>query len=201
MQKEKDNMKEIILASQSPRRRDLLTLCGLPFLVDASEVDESIREKDPSAVVSELSKRKAHAVFDRHPHAMIIGADTVVAIDQNILGKPADETDAMRMLRLLSDKTHQVYTGVTILYRSADSVVTEDTFFCKTDVTFFDLTEESILSYISSGAAMDKAGAYGIQDRGCLFVRSIRGDYNNVVGLPISMLMQKLTPLLTETPA
>jgi len=176
----------LILASQSPRRRELLNRMGLSgFQVISPDVDERMPEGTPPArLVEELSIRKAAAVASNAPEdAVIIAADTVVVLDGRILGKPADEADAAAMLSALSGQTHQVYTGVTV--RRGALVSTEHE--C-TRVTFRALSPGEISAYIKTGEPMDKAGAYGIQALGCLFVSGISGDYCGVMGLPVCRL-------------
>ena len=182
-----------VLASASPRRRELLTQIGLDFEVVVSEADENIAEKlSPGELVERLSLIKAGAVRDHlaagaeengaageMPFA-VIGADTVVYHDGEILGKPKDEEDAFRMLRALSGATHSVFTGVSILL--PDETVT---FHSETKVTFDELSDAEIRAYIASGEPMDKAGAYGIQGLAGAFVTGIEGEYANVVGFPI----------------
>lgn len=177
---------DIILASQSPRRRELLGQMGLKgFKVASPDVDEDIDENlHPSLVVEELSLRKAKAVA---AHAdgedLIIAADTVVALEGTVLGKPADEGDAFSILSALSGNRHYVYTGVTVI--RGGKVVTQHEV---TTVTFRDIDPQEIDNYIATGEPMDKAGAYGIQGLGALFISGIDGDYFNVMGLPIYRL-------------
>ncbi len=172
----------IILASQSPRRRELLKYITEDFEVKVSDVDETLPEGiPPKEAVEYLSYIKALPF--RNEKDIVIGADTVVAIDNQILGKPADESDAGRMLKMLSGRTHSVFTGVTVLKGEH-----RDTFSVETKVTFFELRDKEIDRYIATKEPMDKAGAYGIQGYGSLLVKSINGDYFNVVGLPISEL-------------
>lgn len=176
----------IILASQSPRRRELMNYITTDFIAKVSDVDETLPKNiAPKDAVCYLSKIKAEPFNDGQN--VIIGADTVVAIDNKILGKPADENEAREMLKMLSGKTHSVFTGVTIMKGD-----TTDTFAVETKVTFWDLTNEDINKYITTKECMDKAGAYGIQGYGSLLVKKIEGDYFNVVGLPISKLNNKL---------
>ena len=177
----------IILASKSPRRRELLTLGGIDFTVKSSDVDETLPDgmTKPCEVVKYLSKIKAEAVYDGDN--VVIGADTVVAIDGNILGKPQDADDAKRMLKMLSGKVHSVFTGVTII--SPKGV---NSFYSETKVEFYSLTNEEIDEYILSGEPMDKAGAYGIQGKGSLLIKGIVGDYFNVVGLPLAQTVREL---------
>lgn len=181
---------DIILASQSPRRKELLSQMGLRgFKVTSPEVDETVEEHLPPAqVVEELSRRKALAVA-RHAGQddLIIAADTVVALEGAVLGKPADQREAFAMLSALSGNRHYVYTGLTVI--QGDQVVTQHE--CTT-VTFRELEPEEISHYIATGEPMDKAGAYGIQGLGAMLVSGIEGDYFNVVGLPIFRLSRIL---------
>ena len=177
---------ELILASQSPRRQELLGLLRLPFTVRVADVDETMEPCPPEEAVARLSRKKAEAV-PRTDREVVIGADTVVVLDGNILGKPADAADAFRMLRFLSGRRHQVMTGVTVLQGNRAVTVTE-----VTEVSFRQLTDREILDYIATGDPMDKAGSYGIQSGGALFVDGICGDYYNVVGLPLCRLGQIL---------
>ena len=183
------NMKDkIILASQSPRRRELLGLITTDFQVITADVDETIDENETAEnTVMALSKKKAQAVSDLYPGKVIIGADTIVVCDGKILGKPENRQHAYEMIKMLSGRTHQVLTGVTI----TDFYKTE-TFFVSSDVTFFELTDEEIKTYVESGECDDKAGSYGIQGKGSLLVEKISGDYFNIVGLPVSVLNKKL---------
>ena len=181
-------MEPIILASKSPRRRELLELAGVPFSVETEDVEETFDPGLlPAEIVRHLSRIKAEAVFKKHPAKTVLGADTIVVLDGGILGKPKDEEEAVRMLQALSGKTHEVFTGVTIL-----SGKTEYSFAERTAVTFYELSEEEIRTYVSTGEPLDKAGAYGIQGRGVTLVRSIEGDYPNVVGLPVAKVVRAL---------
>ncbi len=181
-------MKNIILASGSPRRKELMTLAGLDFEIKVADVDETLPEGiAPFDAVKMLSLKKAKAVADEYTDKIVIGADTVVAFDGKILGKPTDKNDAFEMLRMLSGQTHKVYTGVAIICN--DTICN---FYEETDVEFYPLTDDEIISYINTGEPMDKAGAYGIQGKGCVLVKRINGDYSNVVGLPIARLSREL---------
>ena len=183
----------IILASKSPRRRELLKQMGIEdFKVTAPNVDESVEPGLPPAdIVEQLSLRKATAAANRAgPNDLIIAADTVVALDGNVLGKPRDEEDAFAMLSALSGREHHVYTGVTVI-RGGEAVTRHE----KTAVAFRALAPEEIRAYIATGEPMDKAGAYGIQGLGALLVSGIRGDYCNVVGLPVFRLGRMLSGL------
>ena len=190
LNKEEPFTMDIILASQSPRRKELLGQMGLRgFKVTSPEVDETVDEHLPPAqVVEELSRRKAMAVA-RHADGddLIIAADTVVALEGAVLGKPADQREAFAMLTALSGNRHYVYTGLTVI--QGDRVVTQHE--CTT-VTFRELEPEEISHYIATGEPMDKAGAYGIQGLGAMLVSGMEGDYFNVVGLPIFRLSRIL---------
>lgn len=182
---------KIILASASPRRRELLRLADLEFTVLPSTGEEVISETLPDKVVMQLSKDKAQEIAAGSEYGtVIIGADTVVAMNDMILGKPKDRDDAFRMISTLRNSSHSVYTGVTIIYHGADGDVIR-TFACETKVYVYDMTDEEIGAYIDTGEPMDKAGAYGIQGRFAEYVSHIEGDYNNVVGLPLSALLQE----------
>ena len=173
----------VILASQSPRRRELLGLTGLDFIIRAADIDETM---DPLAApydeVARLSREKALAV-ERDADDVVIAADTIVVCDGARLGKPKDESDAFRMLSMLSGRDHQVMTGLTVLRGGRTETVTE-----VTDIHFRVLSEAEIRAYIATGEPMDKAGAYGIQGGAALFVSHLSGDYFNVVGLPVCAL-------------
>lgn len=183
-------MSRIILASASPRRRELLDKAGIIFTVQVGEGDEVITSTDPENLVKELSGQKAESVIkpDMEDGTIIIGADTVVAYGGEILGKPRDEEDAFNMLSMLQDHTHQVYTGVTVLRRNTGEWIPL-TFAQCTQVTCYPVSDREILDYIHTGEPMDKAGAYGIQGAFFVYVKKIDGDYSNVVGLPVSRLL------------
>ena len=226
--------KKIILASASPRRRELLTQIGLDFEVVVSETEEKITSTEPAKVVEELSAQKAEAVWEKlcsmtasqgsvtnaerldegsgvsrtdegsevfEPEqtsgestmagSVVLGADTVVACDGKILGKPADTEAAAAMLTMLQGRGHEVYTGVTILYEENGERKTL-TFHEKTIVHFYPMTDAQIREYVATGDPMDKAGAYGIQGFCARYIRGIEGDYNNVVGLPVGRVYQEL---------
>ena len=184
----------LILASGSPRRDELLNTAGLFHEVIVSGADEDVPETDPCALVEKLSARKAEDVFrqvEEEKNFAVIGADTVVALDGVILGKPHSEADAARMLRLLSGRAHHVCTGVTIHGRISGRECART--FCEVSHVYVaPLTEEEIHSYIATGEPMDKAGAYGIQGAFCRYVTHIEGDYFNIVGLPVSRVYREL---------
>lgn len=182
-----------ILASASPRRRELLTQAGIEYTVIPSEVEERITKAIPSDVVMELARLKAEDVFNKHGNedCTVIGADTVVVYRNEILGKPSDEEEACDMLSMLSDRTHQVYTGVALVSVKQGKKEVR-TFYECTDVTFYPISREEIAAYAATGDPLDKAGSYGIQGPFAVHIRGIEGDYNNVVGLPIARLYQEL---------
>lgn len=198
-------MSQIILASASSRRKALLEQIGMEFEICPAKGEEVITESRPDAVVSELSRQKAEEVAagvltynEQHPDLatpqdiLVIGADTVVAYGDEILGKPKDEEDAKRMLTLLQGNTHSVYTGITLVFIDKSGRTGEYCFFEKTDVTMYPMDEDEINRYIATGEPMDKAGSYGIQGRCAIYIKQIEGDYNNVVGLPVARLYQEL---------
>ncbi len=194
-------MTDIVLASQSPRRQDLLKQVGINFRVITSSCDESYADGlGPKEIVAQLSSRKADNVFDKvlsedsdstSDKIAVIAADTIVALDNEILGKPKDRADAFRMLKALSGRSHSVYTGVTIIYATLGKV-TAESFVSQAEVKFFDLTDDEIDAYISTWEPMDKAGAYGIQEKGAALVESIAGDYYTIVGLPVAKVYRSL---------
>ena len=176
----------LILASGSPRRKQLLALITEDFSVRPTGCDESLICADPEQRVLELALRKARAA-ELLPNDVVLAADTIVALDDEILEKPADEDDARRMLRALSGRAHMVYTGVAVRTEH------EMRSFCqKTAVAFWPLEQAFIDAYVRSGEPMDKAGAYGIQGKGALLVRSIEGDFFNVMGLPVAAVYRQL---------
>lgn len=184
---------QIILASGSPRRRELMQQIGLTFTVKVSDVEEIITSTAPQDVVQELSAQKAQAVAATEPNALVLGADTIVSCDGRILGKPRDAADAVSMLSLLQGRTHEVYTGVTFVY--PDPVSNErkvHTFYECTRVTFAPMSRAEIAAYVATKDPLDKAGAYGIQGFCARYIKGIEGDYNNVVGLPVGRVYQEL---------
>lgn len=206
-------MKQIILASASPRRKELLEQIGLEFEIVPAKGDEIITKTEPEEVVMELSRQKALEVAgmvsrygELHDDIMtpqdmlVIGADTVVAAEnkegkQEILGKPKDEEDAYRMLSMLSGKVHSVYTGVTLVFLDKSGKAGAHTFYEKTNVHMRSMSEQEILRYIATGESMDKAGAYAVQGKCAIHIEKIDGDYNNVVGLPVSAIYYELQKL------
>ncbi|WP_022747733.1 Maf family protein [Lachnobacterium bovis] len=198
-------MSQIILASNSPRRRQLLEQIGVEFEVCPAKGEETITKKEPSEVVVELAQQKAlevasmlneynlsHLELTTPQDILVIGADTVVAFDGKILGKPKDEQDAKKTLAMLQGNTNEVYTGVSLVFIDKKGRAGVHNFFEKTDVTMCKMSEKEIERYVASGEPMDKAGSYGIQGKCAIYIEKINGDYNNVVGLPISKLYQEL---------
>ena len=178
-------MSRIILASASPRRRELMELAGYDFEVICADIVEVVPENvQPQEVVMSLALQKAQENED----AVVVGSDTVVALDGKILGKPHSESEACEMLRLLSGRTHKVFTGVAVV---GDGKAKN--FFDETDVEFYPLGEDEIKKYVATGEPMDKAGAYGIQGKGSVLVKRINGDFFNVMGLPIAKLYREMS--------
>ena len=202
---------EIYLASASPRRRELLDQIGIKYEVRVSGTDENVGLEDPALLVEELSRRKALTVTEEllaegKTDFIVIGADTVVSCDGKVLGKPAGRADAIRMLGNLSGRSHEVYTGVTVVKKDnapasalesgeAEGSLIINTFHEETKVTFYEMSLSEINEYVDTCDPMDKAGAYGIQGFCARYIKGIEGDYNNVVGLPIGHLYQLLKNL------
>lgn len=197
----------IILASASPRRSELLKQAGLSFAVIPSKAKETITSTHPAEVVEELSSQKAWEVADRILRGgedvtdfdVVIGADTVVAVDHQILGKPVDHDDAANMIGMLQGRVHQVYTGVTLIVKGAKGNIRTRTFHERTDVDVCPMTDDEIEDYISTPEPYDKAGAYGIQGSFGIYISGIHGCYYNVVGLPISRLVHELEDLKVQS--
>lgn len=187
-------MRKLILASQSPRRQELLAMLGLPFEVMVSDTDETITQTNPAKVVEKLSVRKAEAVAHQVTDGVVIGADTVVSVDEKILGKPKDKEEAREMITLLQGRSHMVYTGVTIQDTREEGQIC--TFSVGTRVNVAPMDEKEIEVYIASEEPYDKAGAYGIQGLFGKFIEGIEGDYYNVVGLPVHRLYKELNKFM-----
>ena len=185
------NMK-YILASGSPRRKEILTRIGLPFTVQVSEADESHDKEATEQIVMQLAKRKAEAVAelqDGREECIIIAADTLVSLDGKVLGKPVDRADAEAMVRSISGRTHQVFTGVALIHLPGGS---ERVFYERTDVHVKELSEEELRAWVDSGGGDDKAGAYAIQGDFGRHISGIEGDYDNVVGFPAQRFLKEL---------
>ena len=200
---------KIILASGSPRRKELLAQAGYDFDVCPSLSDEDLEPMAPSEYVMLLAKKKADEVCNRiiaqdvvrrvkklPERFVVLGADTVVSLNGRILGKPYDYDDAYNTLNSLSDQTHQVYTGVCLIYVNGRAK-SSSSFYEKTDVTFYPVSHDEIIQYLATIEPFDKAGSYGIQGKGGLFVKGIEGDYNNVVGLPLARVYHELDDLIS----
>ncbi|WP_343253010.1 Maf family protein [Ligaoa zhengdingensis] len=186
---------DIILASASPRRRELLALLYPDYAVIPADIDESVPEGAPAEAVGELTaRRKTAHVATQHPGSLVIGADTIVEIDGEVLGKPRDAAEAALMLRRLSGREHRVYTGVSLRLGARERSFTQ----C-TRVWFYPLSEREIEDYVATGDPLDKAGSYGIQGPGCILVERIDGDFFNVMGLPVARLRRELGLLLDES--
>lgn len=188
-------MYRIILASASPRRRELLHQIGFEPEIVPSTIEEKVTRTEPDLVVMELSEQKAKDVAEgfRGMKAFVIGADTVVAFDGKILGKPHSEEDAFEMIQNLQGNTHQVYTGVTMIDCESGAA---ETFAEQTEVMVYPMEDREIRSYINTKDPMDKAGAYGIQGQFAAYVQGIQGDYNNVVGLPVGRVYQTIKKMM-----
>lgn len=187
---------KVILGSASPRRSDILKQAGIDFEVLVSDCEEKITSDIPNDIVAELSLQKAEDVWEKaslkygggeESEIMVIGADTIVALGNDVFGKPADREDAIRMLKMLSGNVHQVYTGVTVI--TSDKRLS---FVSCTDVIVYDVSDDDIAAYVDSGEPMDKAGAYAIQGGFAKYIKEIHGEYNNVVGFPIARLIHEL---------
>lgn len=193
-------MKKIILASASPRRSELLKQIGLDFTVMPSDVEENPVSVLPQDIVIELSKKKAENIWRKvrkineidRKNVVVLSADTVVSIEGEILGKPKDKADAERMLGLLAGKEHQVYTGVTMIWINEKGRREAYSFYVCTGVLMYRMGREEIREYVESGEPMDKAGAYGVQGKAAAYIKAVRGEYSNVVGLPVGRLYQEM---------
>ncbi len=186
-----NGMKKIILASKSPRRKELLEKCGIAFACMPMDIDESLNEGETlEDKIRLLSRRKAQACLDTHPEAVVIGSDTIVTLDEKILGKPKNREDAKRMLRELSGRTHRVITGLAVI--SSRRCYTDVSV---SEVTFAPLSEKEIEDYAASGECDDKAGAYAVQGLGGKFITRISGDYYAIMGLPLHLVYEQIKQL------
>lgn len=203
-------MREIILASGSPRRRELLEQIGIPFQIKKSNAEEKITGTVPAEIVKELSAQKAADVAETVEEGIVLGADTIVCLNGKIMGKPGDRAEAKEMLRALQGRTHSVYTGVTFIRKDRQDKADTETstgrragermrsFAVETRVRVHEMTEEEIEDYLDTGDAFDKAGSYGIQGPFAAYIDGIEGDYYNVVGLPVSAVYREWKSLLAE---
>jgi len=187
-------MRPIVLASGSPRRRELLTQIGLEYTMVTSRKEEVLRYREPRDVVEDLSRQKAEDIASQAADgAVVIGADTVVALDGEILGKPHGPEEAAAMLTKLQWRTHQVFTGVTLVFKDKDGKTEEEVSFSEeTKVHIYPMSEDEIRRYVATGDQLDKAGAYGIQGIFAAYVEGITGSFYNVMGLPVGRLYQEL---------
>ena len=196
--------KPLILASASPRRKELLTKADIPFVVMPADIDESCDIEDPAEAAEEVSCLKAEYVADKlvkeekRDSFVILSADTIVSIDGKILGKPKDEEEAFRVLKELQGRDHEVYTGVTIAVKQSGRDVRYRQFHEKTRVRIYPVSDEQIREYISTGEPLDKAGSYAIQGSFAKYIKSIKGDYSNVVGLPVGRVFKELKQFLRK---
>lgn len=190
----------VILASGSPRRKELLALTGVEYEIITSDVDETPTKTEPTEIVRELSKRKGEDVYEKvvaskkiNPSEdnLIVAADTLVFLGDKRLGKPGNDVNALHMLRELNGKTHDVITGVYLIYTHNGEKLT-DSFYEKTEVDVYKMSEDEIKAYVATGEPLDKAGAYAIQGNFAKFISGIRGEYSNVVGLPIARLYHEM---------
>ena len=181
-------MRELVLASQSPRRKELLEKTGFSFICDPADIDETIDlQADLVEESKNLSRRKAETVLERHPEAIVIGSDTLVLCDKQVMGKPEDDADAFQMLKKLQNHKSQVLTSLCIISKKKCF-----TYACITDVYFSKMSDEEIWNYIHTGETADKAGAYAIQGFGGRYIKEIHGDYYAIMGLPLQVVYDEL---------
>jgi septum formation protein len=195
----------LILGSKSPRRKELLSWLNIPFKIVTADLAEISHETDPVEVAMDLSSQKAHAVFEKIEKSgetffpFVIASDTIVVLDGKIYGKPKDKAQARSILYELSDRTHQVVTGVSFLFREVHTGrIREHKFFDSTEVTFNEITGELMDNYIATGDSLDKAGAYGIQGPSLTFISKVNGSYSNVVGFPLDKVVTELAIIVGE---
>lgn len=190
---------KVVLASGSPRRKELLAQMGIQPEIIPSRIEEQTEETEPDCMVMDLSRQKAEDVASGcEAGTVVIGADTVVSVDGQVLGKPGTPEKAYEMVAKLQGRVHQVYTGVTLLLCGGEGKMHGCTFAEKTDVSVYPMTEQEIWDYARSGEPLDKAGGYGIQGHFAVFIKKINGDYDNVVGLPLGRLYHELKNLTEE---
>jgi septum formation protein len=202
MESDKKIKFNLILGSQSPRRKELLSWLNIPFDILTADLDEVSNESEPTAVAVDLASQKAHAVFDKissNISAFVVSSDTIVVLDGKIYGKPKDTNEAREILSELSNRTHQVITGVSFLFRDLNSgKVREHLFYDSTEVTFNEITPDLMESYLVTGDSLDKAGAYGIQGPSLTFISKVNGSYSNVVGFPLDKVVSELKIILGD---
>lgn len=193
----------LILGSQSPRRKELLSWINVPYTIRTADLDEISNETDPARVAVDLASQKARAVFEKIATELefpfVISSDTIVVLDGKIYGKPKDRAEAQSILSELSDRTHQVITGVSFLFKDLESEKSrEHLFYDSTEVTFNEITPDLMDAYLATGDSMDKAGAYGIQGPSLTFISKVNGSYSNVVGFPLDKIVNELKIILGE---
>ena len=202
MESDKKIKFNLILGSQSPRRKELLSWLNIPFDILTADLDEVSNESEPTAVAVDLASQKAHAVFDKISStisAFVVSSDTIVVLDGKIYGKPKDTNEAREILSELSNRTHQVITGVSFLFRDLTTgKVREHLFYDSTEVTFNEITPDLMESYLVTGDSLDKAGAYGIQGPSLTFISKVNGSYSNVVGFPLDKVVSELKIILGD---
>lgn len=200
-----DSHYTLVLASQSPRRKELLGWVDIPFLICCADLDETSDFQDPLAICKDIAHQKGRAVleqlklsphFMKEMHPLIVSADTIVTLNGIIFGKPADRGHAAEMLMALSGKTHRVITAVCLMGINPQGQLRQHTFACETDVTFAPISMDILSHYLDSGESLDKAGSYGIQGKGLTFVSDVRGSYSNVVGFPLNEFIDQLKTFL-----
>jgi septum formation protein len=193
-------MKKLILASGSPRRKELLGFLQIPFLVIKSDIEEKSSEKQPEKIVVDLARIKGEDVFQKVPpqDSFVISSDTIVVYEDKIYGKPKDEDDSRRILKKLAGQTHYVYTAVHFMTMSRKEKIIQHSFFEKTAVRFDEMDKDLLELYVSTKDGMDKAGSYGIQNEGLLFVDNLKGSYSNVVGFPLNRVYKELKKFLKK---
>jgi len=195
------NKYKLILGSQSPRRKELLSWANIPFEILTADLDEVSVETDPEEVAMDIAHQKGKAVFDKIDKSVnpfVISSDTIVVLDQKIYGKPKDREDARKILAELSDKTHYVITGVCFIFYDENGKLREHRFYDQTDVTFNEITPDLMESYLDTGDSLDKAGAYGIQGPSLTFISRVEGSYSNVVGFPLDKVLTELKIILGD---
>lgn len=192
----------LVLGSQSPRRKELLSWLNVPFKIVTADLDEISKESDPIEVAMDLASQKARAVYEKiktDDFPFVIASDTIVILDGKIYGKPKDKEEARAILNELSDRTHQVVTGVSFLFKEPSSgKIREHHFYDSTEVTFNEITEDLMDNYIATGDSLDKAGAYGIQGPSLTFISKVNGSYSNVVGFPLDKIVTELGIILGD---
>lgn len=192
---------QLILGSQSPRRKELLSWANIPFKIITADLDEISNEEDPAEVAMDIASQKGNAVFEKandYKNPFVISSDTIVVLDNKIYGKPKNREDAKLILSELSDKTHYVITGVSFIFHDENGRKREHKFYDKTDVTFNEITPDLMENYLNTNDSLDKAGAYGIQGPSLTFISNVNGSYSNVVGFPLDKVIGELSIILGD---